>query len=258
MKFCPCIDLHGGQVKQIVGGSLNDSSEVETNFVSERPPSYYAELYRDDNLTGGHVIMLGPGNEAAAKEALNAWPGGLQVGGGITAENAQNWLAEGAAQVIMTSYIFRDGELVLENLRRVAGLVGNERLVLDLSCRKRDGEYWIVTDRWQKFTNHKVNAETLNFLAEYCSEFLVHAVDVEGKQAGIDSELLGILAEHSPLSCVYAGGISTFTDIEQISEGGSGQISYTIGSALDIFGGKMSYRKVIEYTESLNNERRDR
>lgn len=257
MKFCPCIDLHSGQVKQIVGGSLNDSSDVETNFVSERPPSYYAELYRDDNLTGGHVIMLGPGNEAAAKEALNAWPGGLQVGGGITSENAENWLAEGAAQVIMTSYIFRDGELVLENLQKVAELVGRERLVLDLSCRRRDGEYWIVTDRWQKFTNRKVNAETLNFLAGYCCEFLVHAVDVEGKQSGIDSELLGILAEYSPISCVYAGGIASFDDIDRISKAGAGKISFTIGSALDIFGGKMSYHKVIEYTEALNRERRD-
>ncbi len=251
MKFCPCIDLHNGQVKQIVGGSLNDDG-ADTNFVSEKSPGYYAEMYHNDNLTGGHIIMLGKGNDEAASEALSAWPGGMQVGGGITADNALLWLGRGAAKVIMTSYIFRDGELELDNLKKIAGMIGREKLVLDLSCRWRDGAYWIVTDRWQKFTNWQVNAEILEFLSGYCSEFLVHAVDVEGKRSGIDTRLLEILAKNSPIDCVYAGGIASFDDIDKISRNGKGRISFTVGSALDIFGGDMPYRQVIDYTNDLN------
>jgi phosphoribosylformimino-5-aminoimidazole carboxamide ribotide isomerase len=252
MKFCPCIDLHNGQVKQIVGGSLNENNDAETNFVSDHSPAYYAEMYRRDNLTGGHVIMLGKGNEAAAMEALADWPGGMQVGGGITTENALLWLGRGASHVIITSYIFRDGELNMDNLKSIAKLIGRDKLVLDLSCRWRDGAYWIVTDRWQKFTNWQVNAEILDFLSGYCCEFLVHAVDVEGSQAGIDPRLLEILAEHSPIGCVYAGGIASFDDISKIAEAGNGKISFTVGSALDIFGGKLPYREVIDFTNKLN------
>lgn len=251
MEFRPCIDLHGGQVKQIVGSSLtDDASSVKTNFVSEHGPAYFAELYKRDGLTGGHVIMLGSGNEAAALEALGAYPGGLQAGGGITAENAGYWLDAGASQVILTSYIFANGELNRSNLERVFKLLGRERLVLDLSCRSRDGEYYIVTDRWQKFTNWKVDADTLGFMADFCCEFLIHAVDVEGKQAGIDEKLLAIMAEHCPIPSVYAGGIRSLDDVKIINAIGQGRVAFTIGSALDIFGGPLKYRDVIEFIRS--------
>lgn len=251
MEFRPCIDLHGGQVKQIVGSSLtDDASSVKTNFVSEHGPAYFAELYKRDGLTGGHVIMLGSGNEAAALEALSAYPGGLQAGGGITAENAGYWLDAGASQVILTSYIFANGELNRSNLERIFKLLGRERLVLDLSCRSRDGEYCIVTDRWQKFTNWKVDADTLGFMADFCCEFLIHAVDVEGKQAGIDEKLLAIMAEHCPIPSVYAGGIRSLDDVKIINAMGHGRVAFTIGSALDIFGGPLKYRDVIEFIRS--------
>ncbi len=246
-KFRPCIDLHGGKVKQIVGSTLSDrESELCTNFVADHDPAWYAALYRADNLCGGHVIQLGSGNEHAAREALAAWPGGLQIGGGITAENAGNWLDAGAGQLIVTSYIFSDGELKRDRLEKLFRQTGRERLVLDLSCRKRgDGQYYIVTDRWQKFTNMIISQETLEFLAQYAAEFLVHAVDVEGKQSGIDRELLALLAAESPIDCVYAGGIASFADIETIEHAGNGKIHYTIGSALDIFGGSLSYAAVV-------------
>jgi phosphoribosylformimino-5-aminoimidazole carboxamide ribotide isomerase len=251
MEFRPCIDLHGGQVKQIVGSSLTDDDRtVKTNFVSSQSPAYFAELYKRDSLTGGHVIMLGTGNETAARKALSAYPGGLQVGGGITAENAEAWLDAGASQVILTSYIFSGGELNQSNLKRIFKLLGRERLVLDLSCRSKDGEYYIVTDRWQRFTNWKVNSDTLKFMADFCCEFLIHAVDVEGKQAGIDEKLLEIMAEHSPITSVYAGGIRSLDDIRLVTEKGRGRVAFTIGSALDIFGGKLKYREVVEFTRS--------
>ena len=251
MEFRPCIDLHGGQVKQIVGSSLTDDARtVKTNFVSEHGPAYFAELYKRDGLIGGHVIMLGSGNEAAALEALRAYPGGLQAGGGITAENAGYWLDAGASQVILTSYIFANGELNRSNLERVFKLLGRERLVLDLSCRARDGEYYIVTDRWQKFTNWKVNAGTLSFMAEFCCEFLIHAVDVEGKQAGIDEKLLSVMAEHCPIPSVYAGGIRSLDDVKIIHDKGRGRVAFTIGSALDIFGGPLKYQDVVEFIRS--------
>ncbi len=247
MNFRPCIDLHDGKVKQIVGSSLKDSgSGLETNFISAHSPAYYAELYKNDNLTGGHVIMLGPGNDSAAAEALTAYPGGLQIGGGINADNAQKWLDYGASHVILTSFIFQSGQLVRENLDRIVKAVGADHLVLDLSCRKRNGKYYIVTDRWQKFTSLEVNRDTLEMLSVDCSEFLIHAVDVEGKQSGIDTDLIGIMAEYSPVPCVYAGGISTMDDIDMIKKLGKNRIAYTVGSALDIFGGtRLKYRDVV-------------
>jgi len=247
MDFRPCIDLHQGQVKQIVGSTLSDDDQgILTNFVAAQPPSYFAAMYRRDNLTGGHIIMLGPNNEAAAHDALQAWPGGMQLGGGINADNAQEWLDAGAAQIILTSYIFRDGLLLEEHLKRIVSLIGPARLVLDLSCRLRDGHYYIVTDRWQKFTNLEVNAATLEKLSHSCCEFLIHAVDVEGKQSGIDINLVRLMAAHSPLPCVYAGGISSFADITTIKTVGNGHVAYTVGSALDIFGGKtLQYDEIV-------------
>jgi phosphoribosylformimino-5-aminoimidazole carboxamide ribotide isomerase len=247
MKFRPCIDLHNGAVKQIVGGSLTDGQEPETNFVSDRSPAWYAGLYRDENLAGGHVIKLGPGNEDAAREALAAWPGGLQIGGGITAENAPEWLEAGASKVIVTSYVFQNSQLDPERLDRLIKVVGRERIVLDLSCRKKDGEYHVVMDRWQTFTGTIINEYSLKKLSAFCCEFLVHGVDVEGRQQGMDEELIQLLAGHSPIPCVYAGGVRSLEDLELLDRIGNGTIDVTIGSSLDLFGGPLSYKDVVAY-----------
>lgn len=247
MKFRPCIDLHNGKVKQIVGGSLADGREPETNFVSKRSPAWYAELYRKDNLTGGHVIKLGNGNDEAAREALAAWPGGLQIGGGITAENALEWLEAGASHIIVTSYVFQDGRIDTTRLERLVEVVGKDRLVLDLSCRNKDGRYFVVTDRWQTFTETVVDAESLSLLSKSCCEFLVHGVDVEGRQQGMDEELIALLADCSPIPCVYAGGIRSLADIETLEAAGRGAIDFTVGSALDLFGGPLPYHDVVGY-----------
>ena len=251
--FRPCIDLHEGKVKQLVGGTLSaDSRQIRTNFVSERPASWYAELYKRDNLRGGHVIMLGPGNETAAREALAAFPGGLQVGGGITFENAADWLKAGASHVIVTSWIFREGQLDWERLQQLALTVGNDRLVLDLSCRKRDGDYFVVTNRWQTFTELTVSRETLEELAPFCDEFLIHAVDVEGLCRGIDLELVENLARWSPITATYAGGAKSLQDLEEVTRRGQGRIHLTIGSALDIFGGTgVRYEDAVAFNRKL-------
>jgi len=238
MRFRPCIDLHDGRVKQIVGSTLaDDQALLRTNFSSELPPSHYSALYRRDNLCGGHIIMLGGGNEAAATDALRAWPGGMQIGGGITGDNAALWLDRGASHVIVTSHVFHDGLLDMERLGRLQRLIGKKRLVLDLSCRWRDNGYYVVTDRWQKFTELRVSPETLERLAAFCDEFLVHAVDVEGKCMGIDVRLLELLAASVPVPTTYAGGVSSLADLERIRISGQGRIDVTVGSALDIFGG---------------------
>jgi phosphoribosylformimino-5-aminoimidazole carboxamide ribotide isomerase len=211
---------------------------VRTNFVSERSSVWYAELYQHDGLRGGHVIMLGPGNEAAARAALRAYPGGLQIGGGITAETAGTYLDEGASHVIVTSWVFRDGRLDWDRLRALVARIGKEKLVLDLSCRPRGGEeYFVVTDRWQKFTELTISRETLQGLASSCAEFLVHAVDVEGLCRGIDVRLVEMLGRWSPIPTTYAGGAHSLADLEEVTRVGEGRIDLTIGSALDIFGG---------------------
>ncbi len=238
MRFRPCIDLHDGKVKQIVGSTLGEEpSSLRTNFSSPHPPSFYAEMYRRDQLRGGHVVMLGPGNEAAAMEALAAWPGGLQLGGGITAANAQHWLERGASHVIVTSWIFHDGQVDMERLEELALLVGKNRLVLDLSCRWRENGYYVVTERWQRFTDLRLAGAALARLAAYCDEFLVHAVDVEGTCTGLDERLLRQLADESPLPTTYAGGIAGMADVELVERVGAGRIDASVGSALDIFGG---------------------
>jgi phosphoribosylformimino-5-aminoimidazole carboxamide ribotide isomerase len=236
--FRPCIDLRDGKVVQIVGGTLgNDPATVRTNFVSERPAAWFAELYRRDGLSGGHVIMLGPGNDSAARSALAAYPGGLQIGGGVNVANARSWLDAGASQVIVTSWVFRDGRVDWERLGELVKVVGRERLVLDLSCRKRGADYFVVTDRWQKFTEVQVGAEVLKTLAQSCAEFLIHAVDVEGLCRGIDAELVEKLGQWSPLPVTYAGGANSISDLETVTRLGRGKVHLTIGSALDIFGG---------------------
>jgi phosphoribosylformimino-5-aminoimidazole carboxamide ribotide isomerase len=237
--FRPCIDLHDGRVKQIVGGSIDDSQpdSLRINFVSEQPPTWFAELYRRDNLRGGHVIKLGQGNNDAAREALAAWTSGLQVGGGITADNAAGWISAGASHVIVTSWLFRDGQLDEERLKQLGQAVGQAQLVIDLSCRKRGDEYFVVTDRWQTFTDLRVNAETLGRLAGYCDEFLIHGVDVEGLGQGIDETLVQLISEHSPIPATYAGGARSIDDLRRVTTLGQGRVHLTIGSALDIFGG---------------------
>ena len=247
MRFRPCIDLHDGKVKQIVGGTLSDRGHPVTNFQTERSPADFARMYQDDRLPGGHVIMLGPGNEAAALAALRAYPGGLQVGGGINPDNAQQYLDAGASHVIVTSFVFREGRIAYENLARLVHAVGKDRLVLDLSCRKREGAYFVVTDRWQKFTGVEVSQDNLQRLAEHCSEFLVHGVDVEGMRQGIEHDLVRALSDWSPLPTTYAGGARTLDDLDLVNSLGRGRIDLTIGSALDIFGGDLPYRRVVEW-----------
>ena len=234
--FRPCIDLHEGQVKQIVGGTLGDSG-LRTNFVSEKPAAWFAELYRRDRLTGGHVIQLGSGNEAQARAALAAYPGGLHLGGGVNAQNAPGWLAAGASHVIVTSWVFREGRVDWARLDELVKTIGRERLVLDLSCRQRGNTYFVVTDRWQKFTELEVNAATLKQFSAYCAEFLIHAVDVEGLCRGIDRELVAKLGQWTPIPMTYAGGASSLADLEEVTRLGGGKVDLTIGSALDIFGG---------------------
>jgi len=236
--FRPCIDLHEGKVKQIVGGTLGAAAaDVRENFVSEKSSAEFAALYRDDRLRGGHVILLGPGNELSAREALAAYPGGLQVGGGVNLGNAEAWLEAGASHVIVTSWVFQNGKIDFERLAALERAIGKERLVIDLSCRKRGSDYWVVTDRWQVFTEVTLSAVTLARMAEHCSEFLVHAVDVEGLCRGIDTTLVEELAAWSPLPATYAGGANSLEDLRTVTQLGQGRIDLTIGSALDIFGG---------------------
>jgi len=249
VNFRPCIDLHQGKVKQIVGETLqSDPSRVVENFVSTQSPAYYASMYREDGLTGGHIIMLGGGNEEAAEEALRAYPGGLQIGGGIRADNAGRYLELGASHVIVTSYIFQDGKLNRENLERIVAAVGKDRLVIDLSCKERDGKYYVVTNQWRTFSDVEVNAESLAELAAYCDEFLIHAVDVEGKREGVQEKLAAQLAEWAPIPTTYAGGARSIDDLERFRDITGGKLDITIGSALDIFGGRLAYRDVIAYT----------
>jgi len=245
--FRPCIDLHEGKVKQIVGGTLGDAG-LRTNFVSEKSAAWFAELYRRDGLKGGHVIQLGAGNEAEARAALAAYPGGMHLGGGVNAENARGWLDAGASHVIVTSWVFREGRVDWARLDELVKAIGKEKLVLDLSCRKRDEKYFVVTDRWQKFTDLQVNAETFKKFSAYCAEFLVHAVDVEGLCRGIDGELVKILGEGTPIPMTYAGGANSLADLEKVTALSNGKVDLTIGSALDIFGGSgVKYSECVEF-----------
>lgn len=238
MKFRPCIDLHQGVVKQIVGSTLSDADESPTtNFTAEKPARWFADLYRKDGLEGGHVIQLGAGNDQAATEALSAWPRGLQIGGGITLENSVSWIDRGASAVIVTSYVFHDGVIDKDRLTRLSEKLGRERLVLDLSCRKKGDDYLVVTNRWQTFTREKVGFDLLDDLSSYCSEFLIHAVDVEGMCRGIETPLVTLLGQWAGIPVTYAGGIRSMDDIMTIADLGRGNIDYTVGSALDIFGG---------------------
>ncbi len=282
MEFRPCIDIHNGAVKQIVGSSLRDTNnEAVENYVSEQDAVFYAELYKKDGIKGGHIILLNAVDseyyEATKKQAiaaLRAYPGGLQAGGGITAENAPEFIRSGASHVIVTSYVFKDGKIDYENLRKLVNAVGKEHIVLDLSCRyfkdtsqsvcgaqenlfmlpypPRGEGYYIVTNRWQAETEERITPELLDKLSMHCDEFLIHAIDVEGKQSGIEKPLIALLGEWGRIPVTYAGGISCFEDLEQIRKLGKGKINFTIGSALDLFGGKIKYRNVLKWTKSEN------
>jgi phosphoribosylformimino-5-aminoimidazole carboxamide ribotide isomerase len=253
--FRPCIDLHEGKVKQIVGGTLGGQpSALRTNFVSERSGSYYSEMYRRDGLRGGHIIMLGPGNEEAARASLAAYPGGMQIGGGINPDNALGFLKDGASHVIVTSWVFREGRVDWDRLADLVRTVGKNRLVLDLSCRVRDGDYVVVTDRWKKFTELTITRATLEKLAAHCAEFLVHAVDVEGLCRGIDAGLVEKLGQWSPIPTTYAGGANSLRDLEEVTRLGRGRIDLTIGSALDIFGGTgVRYADVVAFNQNVRS-----
>ena len=254
MRFRPCIDIHNGRVKQIVGGSLTDAGDrAKENFVSEMDAAWYADLYRSHGLTGGHVILLNAKDspyyeqtKAQAVSALREWPGGLMIGGGISADNAGEFLDAGASHVIVTSWVFRDGHIRYDRIRTLRETVGKEHLVLDLSCRKRDGKYFVVTDRWQKFTEEEVTADLLSRLQESCDEFLIHAVDVEGKAKGIEEALVELLADACGIPATYAGGVGSYEDVRKLRDLGKGKVDVTIGSALDLFGGQLEFRKVQE------------
>lgn len=255
MEFRPCIDIHNGKVKQIVGGSLIDAgNQAKENFVATQDAAFFAHLYKETGIRGGHIILLNAkdseyyeATKGQAIRALKEYPGGLQVGGGISDLNAKEFLDAGASHVIVTSYVFKDGKINYDNLCKIRDAVGKERLVLDLSCRKKDNDYYIVTDRWQKFTDEKVTVELLDALCDYCDEFLIHAVDVEGKASGIETELVEMLGEWGRIPITYAGGVGSFKDLEQLKKLGKKRLNVTIGSALDLFGGSMVYQEVIEY-----------
>lgn len=283
-RIRPCIDLHEGKVKQIVGSTLKtdnknttttsatttmtttteDDGKANVNFSSDKPSSYYSAMYKQDNLTGGHVIMLGQSdaNKKAALDAMEAWQNGWQIGGGITADNCQGWIDVGASHIIVTSYVFSDGHINYERLNKLVDLIGKDKLVLDLSCRKKQSDsknddddnqhYYVVTNKWQTYTDTAVTPETLHKLSEYCCEFLVHAVDVEGKQCGIQQDLVEFLGKHSPIPTTYAGGVRSIDDLNMVHKLSNGKVDVTVGSALDIFGGTLSYKKVVQWHNEHN------
>lgn len=255
MEFRPCIDIHNGRVKQIVGGSLKDKdNQAEENFVSQMDGAFYANMYKKAGIRGGHIILLNPvtseyyeATRAQALLALHSYPGGLQIGGGITADNAAQFIEAGASHVIVTSYVFNNGRIDYNNLEKLVDAVGKSHLVLDLSCRKKDDSYYIVTDRWQKFTDEVITEELLDELSQYCDEFLIHAVDVEGKASGIEKELVSLLGDWGKIPLTYAGGVHSFEDLRLIKKLGHNIVNVTIGSALDLFGGSMKFEDVIAF-----------
>ncbi len=250
-RFRPCIDLHEGRVKQIVGGTLDSDTEaLRTNFVSDLPPAWFAERFAADGLRGGHVIKLGPGNDEAAREALAAYPDGLQVGGGITDENAAEWLEAGATHVIATSFLFdAGGRFREERLGRLVRAAGWMQLVIDLSCRRVEGGGWVVAmNRWRTLTDLTLDHSTLDALADSCAEFLIHAADVEGRCEGIDEELVAMLGGWGRKPVTYAGGARSLADLERVESLSGGKVDLTIGSALDLFGGSLvKYADCVEF-----------
>ena len=257
MKFRPCIDIHNGKVKQIVGSTISDlgkkDGQPKENFVADKGAAYFANIYKNDDLTGGHIINLNikgtPEYEASkveALEALRAYPGGMQYGGGVDHTNAREFISAGASHVIVTSYVFNNGRVDYEALKRISETVGREHLVLDLSCTRIEDKYLIVTDRWQKVSQEVITYNFLDRLAYYCDEFLIHAADVEGRQSGIDRDLVGFLSRYKRVPITYAGGVSDYGDIELISYLSDNNMDFTVGSCLDLFGGELSYERIVK------------
>jgi len=249
-RFRPCIDLHEGKVKQIVGGSLRDDGAGPTeNFVSDKAPSWFAQSFRENDLKGGHVIKLGPGNDDSAREALATWPGGLQIGGGISAANATQWLDAGASHVIVTSALFdAEGKFLTGTLEQLVRAIGAERLVIDLSCRRTATGWTVAMNRWQTLTEMDVTHATLDRLAPFCAEFLIHAADVEGLCRGIDADLVSLLGAWGKIPVTYAGGAATMEDVLRVQDASHGKVDVTVGSALDIFGGNgLIYRDLVDW-----------
>lgn len=252
MKFRPCIDIHNGKVKQIVGSSLTDKNNfAKENFVSDKDAKWFSRLYREDGLRGGHIILL---NKQGTKyyeedikqagEALMAFPKGLQIGGGVSDINASFFIEKGASHVIVTSFVFQDGKINYTNLEKLEKAVGKKHIVLDLSCRKKDSNYYIVTNRWQTFTKEPITIELMEKLSLYCDEFLIHAVDVEGKASGVEIQLAELLGEWNRSPITYAGGVGTMEDVEKLRIAGKGKLDITVGSALDLFGGNIPYTEL--------------
>lgn len=252
MQFRPCIDLHDGKVKQIVGSTLGyHDQQVVENFVATHDASYYAKMFQKDKLIGGHVIMLGEGNEEAALQALHTYKGALQVGGGITAKNAAKYIHAGASHVIVTSYVFHDGSFDEERLQQLIDTVGKEHIVIDLSCRKRDGKWFVMTNKWTTFSDFEVNASSIQMIEQHCDELLIHAVDVEGKRAGMQEDLVRDLSTWTSIPTTYAGGIRSLEDVKKFQQISKGNLHFTIGSALDIFGGDLRYEEVVQFCQTL-------
>ncbi len=257
MRFRPCIDIHNGNVKQIVGSTLRDKNDIaKENFSSDLGGGYYASLYRSKGLKGGHIILLNPEGSQyyeadvdTAKEALSAYEGGLQIGGGMNDKNSARFLDMGASHIIITSFVFKDGVINTDNLKAAVRAVGRKRLVLDLSCRKKGDKYYIVTDRWQKFTDTELTLDTMGYLSGFCDEFLIHAVDVEGKANGIETDIAALIGDFSEIPVTYAGGIHSYEDISLLSEISGGKADFTIGSALDIFGGSLEFDRICELSD---------
>jgi phosphoribosylformimino-5-aminoimidazole carboxamide ribotide isomerase len=156
--------------------------------------------------------------------------------------------------VIVTSFVFKNGIINWHNLEAMEKSIGRQRLVLDLSCKKINDRYFIATDKWQKVTSTSIESATLEQLGKHCNEFLVHAVDVEGKQQGIDAPLVGLLAMVSPLPITYAGGIRSLADLEDVYITGKGRVDATVGSALDIFGGPLKYADVVAWQKNVSDK----
>ncbi|MBO0993687.1 phosphoribosylformimino-5-aminoimidazole carboxamide ribotide isomerase [Bacillus sp. SD088] len=250
MKFRPCIDIHQGKVKQIIGDTFSFNQGTVENFVSNYDSAYYASMFRRDNLKGGHVIMLGEGNKESAIQALKEYPLGLQLGGGITAENASFYLENKASHIIVTSYIFENGELNIDRLNRLVSEVGKDKLVIDLSCKQKNGKWFVVTNKWTQFSNFEVNESNIKEIEKYCDELLIHAVDVEGKRTGIQEDLVKQLIQWVSIPTTYAGGIRSLKDVETFFELSSGKLDLTIGSSLDLFGGDLSYSEVVDFCKN--------
>ncbi|MCR4610758.1 MAG: phosphoribosylformimino-5-aminoimidazole carboxamide ribotide isomerase [Lachnospiraceae bacterium] len=259
MEFRPCIDIHNGKVKQIVGGSLDDeANRANENFVSKKDALFFANFYAKEGLRGGHLIMLNPPDspyyedtKEQAMAVLKAYPDTYQLGGGVNADNARGYIEAGASHVIVTSYVFKDGKINYENLNKLVAAVGKEHIVLDLSCRRRGDEYFVVTDRWQKFTKEEVTLELLESLADYADEFLIHAADVEGKQCGIERDLVTMLSKWEGIPVTYAGGVGDYDDVMAIKELSDDRLNVTVGSALDLFGGPLNYETVLSCVRGL-------